>query len=419
MRRLRVAQIVGTGDGARWIADICEGLRSRGYDACAIVSAPDGSLVDRLTSLGIPVHSTRLDPRLRLGTPLRLAASAFFLLVLGIRLAWLLRRERIDVAQSHIWWSILVGRVGSWIARTPIRLSHVPGPYHLESSTLRRIDLMTQWMDHRLIAGSQFIDSAYASAGVPEQRRRCIHYGADPARFDPTVTDRSSFRRDLGIEADAPLVGQVAFFYGRVQSRFGPPHLRGRGIKGQEDFIDAARLVLDEVPSARFVLVGGGWGVEGEEEKRAVEGRAAALGLGQAVLFTGTRSDIPQVLSALDVSVQCSHSENLGGTIESLLMEVPTIATRVGGMPESVRHEETGLLVPPRDPEALAEAILQMLRAPEWAKELARAGRKLMLERFTIQRTVADLDALYSELARERGLVPEARPLFAESASPS
>jgi len=97
----------------------------------------------------------------------------------------------------------------------------------------------------------------------------------------------------------------------------------------------------------------------------------------------------------LNVSVQASLNENLGGTIESLLMECPVVATRVGGMVDSVRDGETGVLVNPASSEDLARGILQLLRDPERARSLGRAGRRLMLEDFTLAATVRKLNALY------------------------
>ena len=221
-------------------------------------------------------------------------------------------------------------------------------------------------------------------------------------------------RRELGLQAGTPLVGQVAYFYPVLDGPFAPPAVRGRGVKGHEDFVDAARLVLDSRPDVRFVLVGDGWGPIGERHRDDIRQRCRDLGIEDAVLFTGRRTDVADVLAALDVSVQCSLSENYGGTLESLLMRAPTIATRVGGMPEAVRHEQTGLLVEPRDPAGLAAAMLRLLDDRPLGRRLGAAGREHMLERFTTESSVAGIDAVYRELAAERSWQ---RPPFAPSSA--
>jgi hypothetical protein len=119
---------------------------------------------------------------------------------------------------------------------------------------------------------------------------------------------------------------------------------------------------------------------------------------------------------ALDVSGQASLSENLGWTIESLLMQRPLIATRVGGMVDSVHHEATGLLVPPLDPDGLANAICRFLDDRAWAASLGVAGRQLMLSRFTLEHTVSALDAIYRtrpkhQASQTRGYRPAKRLL--------
>ena len=244
--------------------------------------------------------------------------------------------------------------------------------------------------------------SERARMGVPAARRRTIYYGADADRFQPSRAVPERARAELGIPPGAPLIGNVAYFYPPLVGPLAPRHLRGRAIKGHEDLIAAAVLVLAERPDARFVFVGDGWGPEGKQYRRQLEEWTRELGLADKVAFVGHRGDVADLLGGLDVSVQCSLSESLGGTIESLLMERPTIATRVGGMPEAVIHEETGLTVPPRDPRALADAVLRLLRYPDEAREFGQQGRALMLERFTLARTVAEIDALYAELAHER-----------------
>jgi glycosyltransferase involved in cell wall biosynthesis len=286
----------------------------------------------------------------------------------------------------------------------PIRIAMSPGPYHLESDPLRAADMATQWMDHRLVSGSRCIDDIYESLGVPARRRRIAYYGPNPARFDPDRADAARVRREFGVSDSAPFIGQVAFFYPVADGPFVPSAVRGLGIKGHDDFVEAARIVLQVRADARFLLVGDGWGPSGEEYRVRMIQKCRKLGIGDAVIFTGRRVDVPDILAALDVSVQCSLNENLGGTIESLLMRAPTIATRVGGMPESVLHERTGLLVPPRDPESLAASMLRLIDDPALGRRLGVAGREFMLERFTLERTVEDVVGIYRDVCWERNV---------------
>jgi len=119
------------------------------------------------------------------------------------------------------------------------------------------------------------------------------------------------------------------------------------------------------------------------------------LGLSDVIKFAGYRADIPSILKSLDICVQASLSENLGGTIEGLLMECPMVATRVGGLVDSVIDGQTGVLV---ELNGLAEGILRLLHDPVKAKELGSRGRHYMLENFTLRKTVEDQDALYRAL---------------------
>jgi glycosyltransferase involved in cell wall biosynthesis len=222
-----------------------------------------------------------------------------------------------------------------------------------------------------------------------------VSYGADGATFDPARVDGERIRRELGIAPDVPLIGLVAYFYPPRDDWQTPAPIRGRGVKGHDDFITAARLIRQQMPEARFVLAGTGWGAAGERYRESLIRRCRDEGLAEAIAFLGRRDDVPDILAALDVAVQCSLSENYGGTIEALLMERPTVATRVGGMPETIRHGETGLLVPPRDPEALAAAILELLRDRPRAQAMARAGRALMLDQFQLSATAEGIAAIY------------------------
>lgn len=396
-RPLRIAQIAAASARSPWFTSICAEMSRRGFEVVAIIDAADGDLSARLTALGIRYH--RLP--MYLGRKLDRGRLVLYLLAFPaviVRLAWLLRRERIDVAHSHIFAANFVTRIAGVLAGVP-HVAGIVSPRHLEASLTRVVDRATCRADSLIVCGCAHVAALYAQLGVPAERLTTVYYGSPVDDFDPAAVDGAGFRRELGVSADTPLVGLVAHFYPPMRGPQAPPATLGIGLKGHDTFLAAARLVARQRPEARFVLVGGGSNELGDRYRQSLIESCRADGFADKVFFPGHRPDIQRVLAAFDVAVQCALTEGLGGTIEALLMERPTVATTVGGMPESVRHEQTGLLVPPADPPALAAAIERLLADCGEARRLARAGRTLMRERFTLARTGSDLASLYQRVA--------------------
>jgi glycosyltransferase involved in cell wall biosynthesis len=170
--------------------------------------------------------------------------------------------------------------------------------------------------------------------------------------------------------------------------------------------IRAARIVVATCPDVRFLLVGSAWGEAGEAALQRARELTRQLDLGASIIFLGHRRDIGAVLADLDITVQASVSENLGGSIEALLMECPIVATRSGGLVDTVVDGETGILVAPLDPDDLARGIHQMLAHPGMAKSMARTGRQEMLRHFCLDSTVRDLDGIYADFLHGGGYRP-------------
>jgi glycosyltransferase involved in cell wall biosynthesis len=393
----KVCHIAATTEGAVWVFEQLRDLRDRyGCEVAVILSGDHGTLVDRFRAAAIPIHAVNFD--------FLSGADIVSLPRKVMDLVRLLHRERFDVIQTHLFHSMVIGRISAWFADVPVRLSMIAGPFHLEAYTPRWIDRATCRLDSTIIASCQFTRTLYRNMGVADGRLAVVYYGPDETKFDPAAANPAKLRDEFGWSRDTPLIGMVAYFYPKLpRSRWIPPALHGHSVKSQEDLIRAAPIVLREFPQAKFLLVGSGWEDGGRAYLLEMRELVDRLGLERSVIFTGFRTDIADVLGGLDVAVQPSLSENLGGTIESLLMECPTVATRVGGMTDSVLDGQTGILVQPSDPQSLAEGILQMLRDPFAARQYGAAGRSRMLESFTLRRTVDDLAGLY-----ERNL--ETRP---------
>ena len=393
---MKIAHLVATPIGAPWMVALAREQKRLGHDVLALIPALDGGLGDELARAGVTAYAAPVDIVTLRGRLRRLLALA--------RLVLMLRRLRPDVVHSHIFGSVITSRLASWLADVPIHLSGNAHPISLESELMRAFEVGTAFCDTKTIASCSYTRELYVQHGVPAGQVELIFYAVDQSGHDPARADGARVRRELGLAPDTPVVGKIAYFYPPANTSVAvPPILRGRGVKGHEVLLRAVPRVLESVPEAKFVLVGRGWGPAGARYEQELHDLAASLGVTDAVLFPGERTDIPDLLASFDVSVHCSLSDNLAGTVESLLMERPMVVSDARGFADTVLHEETGLVVPKDDPPALADAIVRLLRDHDLATRLGRNGRTHMLSRFTLAHTVADTEALLERLPRGRG----------------
>jgi glycosyltransferase involved in cell wall biosynthesis len=209
-----------------------------------------------------------------------------------------------------------------------------------------------------------------------------IRNGVDLSRFsEPPEPEK--LRHELGLPAGTPLVAVVS---------------RLAHLKGLEDFLDAVARISPRFPTARFLVVG-----ETNPQHRPyldeLKSLAARLGVADRVIFTGLRSDVPALMSSVNVSVMPSLNEALSNVLlESMAAGAPVVATRVGGTAEALTHGETGLLVEPADPAALAASIARLLEDGEMAARLGRAAQQTIADRFSVERMVKTTEDLYLDL---------------------
>lgn len=221
-------------------------------------------------------------------------------------------------------------------------------------------------------------------SGIDPKKVTMIPSGVQVQRFiDPDPASTEQLREAWGIQPRTHLIGTVG--------RFVPP-------KGHTYLLDAIVRLQSQFPDVKTLVVGDGALLRPMEEK------AQALGLSDAVVFTGIRRDVPEILALLDVFVLPSLWEGLPiALLEAMAAGLPVVATRVGGVPEVVEDGVTGLLVPPRDPDALAEAITRLLRDPDLRCKMGQAGRERVESEFSVEKMVRKTETLYEEvLTHER-----------------
>ncbi len=368
MTALRIAQVITRCvRGGAWQVVRCllDRLPREDFEqrlVCGPESAPEGALV-------VPELRREIRPRQD--------AAAL------VRLTRIFAKERPDVVHAHTYKAGVIASMAGRIAGVPAlvftphghifsRGANIPGvPAGLKLELLRWITRVAQGCADRITALSEpDLEQQVALRLSPASKYLVVRNGIDAERF-------ARPRRRL-FDGD-PVIGAV----GRFSAE-----------KGHRYLIQAMPSVRRALPRARLVLVGYG-DLEGE-----LRGRAAGLGLDGAVTFAGER-DSADVLSAFDLFVQPSLYESQGlALLEAMAAGVPAIASDVGGIGDVVRHEETGLLVPPAEPEALAAAIVRLAGASDLGLRMTQEAARRVREHFSVETMLEAYGRLYRELVR-------------------
>ncbi len=330
-----------------------------------------GPLADELIDDGFIVEALDRKPGLDRG--------------LAKRLHQRLAHHRVDVIHTHQYTPFFYSALSRGLLQSspPILFTehgrHVPDNPSLKRRLANK--LLLKQAD-RVTAVSAFVKQALIkNEGIPSQRITVVHNGIDPGT-GPTDDDRAAARELLSLSPDRPVVMQVA--------RFHP-------VKDHATALRAWSIVHAQLPDALLVFVGDG------PQRENLEQLTAQLGLTDAVQFLGSVDNARQIIPAADLCMLTSLSEGLSVTLlEAMAAGKPIVATDVGGNPELVIHGKTGLLAPSRDPEALADCIMQLLPNAPYAKlTLGSAGRARLLTDFTADQMHAHYAQHYESLVKD------------------
>ncbi len=360
-----------------------EGLRRRPdrWDAVLVTgpqAGPEGSLLDRARAGGVPV--VIVPTLVRDPAPVRdLRALAF--------LIELFRRERPDIVHTHSAKAGILGRAAARRAGVAAVVHTVHGPtFHPHQPRLVRAFYQAMerraggWTDAFVAVGGAMRRHALDAGLTTPERIRVIPSGIETERFLSPNPPGAEVRRRLDIPAGAPVIAVVA--------RLAP-------LKGHDAVFAAFAELRRDRPDLRLLLVGDGL------LRAALEETASRGGFRDAVTFAGLVSPeaVPSHLAAADVVVHASVREGLPRVLpQALLAGRPVVAVDCDGASDVVRPGETGWLVPPGDPGALAGAVRDALDRPDEARRRAEAGRAACREVFDVRRMVEALERLYDEL---------------------
>ncbi|WP_276279666.1 glycosyltransferase [Halorussus caseinilyticus] len=365
MSETEVWYLIGTlavGGTERTLVDLVNGLDRSRFDPTVWTIADPGPLASDLDD-DVTLRSLDATGKHDVRAPVRFVRA--------------LRSERPDVLQSFLFFDNMLARLAGAFAPgvtvvTGVR--EVPeNPRPLRSAVRRLTLALSDRIVSNSAAGARFVTDRGASDGDVD----VIRNGRDLSVYG-SATASEDLRAELGVPADAPLVGTV----GRLVER-----------KGHHDLLDAWPTVRESHPDAHLVVVGDG------PERDALERRARRLACEESVHLPGTRDDVPELLDAFDLFAFPSHYEGLpGALLEAMAAGLPIVTTPVDGNAELVLDGRSGRHVPVRSPEALAGEIADLLSNPEDAAELGAGARRRAESEFALDAMVSQFEDLYDDL---------------------
>lgn len=369
MRKINVLHIVedlSIGGVEELLRIIVMGLNREKYNVYVCCIEEGGQTAKELMEAGVKVDI--------------LGMKSYHNLFNILRLKKYIKERKIDIIHSHMYFANTFGRIAALLAGTPILIStSYSNYYEFKRRNIFMINFLSKFTDKIIAASNSIKEFAVKQQKVPADKFQVIYDCASTDKFSKHV-DGFSVKKALGIDPDYQVVGCVA---------------RLNEVKGHVYLIRAAKEVIKNNPRIKFLLVGDG------PLRQELEQLSVKLGIKDNVIFAGSRRDIPEMLAAMDIFVLPSALREGCplSILEAMAMSKPVVASRLGGIPEEVEDGKSGILVPPKDSAALADAIIKLLSDKNAAITMGKVGRKIFEEKFSKEVMLNKLESLYDELA--------------------
>jgi len=359
-----------------------------------VVCGSDGMLVDKLRSQKIRVSILKMREPFKLFFNIGaihifnpLSALVFFFtgFIFGIKFYFFLKENAADIVHTNTLMANLFGSIPvKVVGRKLVWHEHNIQPQGLRGWVL---NIMAKFFPDRIIAISNAVRDIYKS--VPDGHKiQTIYNGIDLLKFYALKHEGQSIKEELDIPKNFKIVAITAVL---------------RPWKGHRYFLIAAKKILKEYKNVKFLIVGDEIFSKDRGYKDYLKNLAINLSIENDVIFSGFRSDIPQILSEIDILVSTSVMPEPFSLIilEAMASGKPVVATNTGGVPEVLEDGVTGILVNPRDSVALSDGILRLLRDEETARRMGHNGRQRAERLFSIQRFAKEIEGIYDEILNE------------------
>jgi len=393
-RVLHVIDHLGTGGAQEVVCQLVKYSRREFIQPEVLTQRGFGHYWDILRSWGIPIHS--LFPHELEGFKYYGGLQAHML----NRLFLFFSQNRYDLVHSHLLWSVMLATPMAALFGAPVRVNHEQVYDFTRHSLGREFIVNNSWLrglshrlSHRVIAGSNSIRSYLCEVEkVPADKVELIYNAVDLAQLDPkmTKTERTNWRKKWGIPKDALVVGGI----GRLDPQ-----------KNFPMFLEVAAEVNARFPQAFFVIAGDG------EDRAMLEEKTRQLGLEEKVRFLGFVKELRELYLVMDVLLFPSLFEGTPLTIfGALAVGLPTVASRVDGIAETLRDGQDAILVPPEDKELFVDQVCRLLEDRDLAQALAQTGQETVYCSYSAEAMVRRVEEVYLELLEPGSSAPDLQP---------
>jgi glycosyltransferase involved in cell wall biosynthesis len=338
------------------------------YGICCLMRR--GEFADEIERLGIPVFEMGYRRRYAIQTLLKLRR--------------LLIERKVAVVHTHLFESGVMGRLAAWLARVPVIITHEHGKTlwkRWHHTMFERFAI--RFTDQRIAVSKDIMNLRLRREGTPPDKIRIVFNAVDPERFDLDQAARASKRKELGLEGSL-VVGTI----GRLVE-----------AKAYDLLLDVAHEACSLRGDLRFILVGEG------PLRQELERKRDRMGMGERFQLLGQRTDIPELIAAMDAYIITSLREGMPITlIEAMMSAKPIVSTAVGGIPDTLADDEDGLLVEAGTSEALVEALMGLLERPEKMRDFGLKAREKALKWYAPEKVLDQLEAIYAEIMNRKGI---------------
>ncbi len=364
MRILHTEWSDGLGGQEKRILAEAVGLSGRGHYV-ALACREHAWIKKEAEKLGFDVHTFPMNK--------------FYDIASIAKLTRFLKENKFDVVNTHSGVDSWIGGIAAKFSAAPllIRTRHLNIP--LKRSPLNFVHYLP---DMYITCGENMRNNLINNCGFPEKKVVSIPTGVNADFF--SEAKKPELKLKYGIGRDSQVITYVGIF---------------RAVKGHEVTLKAVRSVINSFPNAKFFLVGDG------PDKKLLEDMAKTLGVSDNVIFPGFIDNVSEIYSFSDVSILSSWSEGLPQSmLQAMASGVPIVASNVGGVPEVVTHEKTGLLIEAGDHQALAENIIRILSSPDLASEMSARARNLMVNEHSANNMIDKTEELYRTLMNSKSI---------------